>query len=224
MGELLQEPETEHDEDEQTEFSFAELSPEAQARALDKYREGVWEDWEPSDELEHMAGCLRLLGIDLDTCDVPLMNGKTRSEPDIHYRLSYCQGDGAAFTGNWSAKDLRLAQLAGEVADDDVIHRYGAELLAVYLRYPKAECRIARGMGLLSLSVEVDHETLDLDEDAHCEEIADLAEQLQDIFRACAQWIYDQLRDEADYQTSDENCREGIEANEYLFDGDGDRL
>jgi hypothetical protein len=42
--------------------------------------------------------------------------------------------------------------------------------------------------------------------------------------RDFADWIYDQLRKEYEYQMSDEQVDETLIANEYEFDEDGDRI
>lgn len=42
--------------------------------------------------------------------------------------------------------------------------------------------------------------------------------------RDFADWIYERLSDEYDYQTSDSAVEETIRANEYEFDEDGERV
>ena len=63
----------------------------------------------------------------------------------------------------------------------------------------------------------------DVEDDDGMATLPDL-EPVEDLMRDFADWIYHQLREAYDYQMSDEACKEAIEANEYTFDEDGERL
>ena len=67
------------------------------------------------------------------------------------------------------------------------------------------------------MSVEVEH-----NEDRY-RDIGDAEEEITQLMRDFADWIYERLSDEYDYQTSDEAVEEAIRANEYEFDEEGDR-
>jgi hypothetical protein len=59
-------------------------------------------------------------------------------------------------------------------------------------------------------------------EDSREIEVSDTAEEeITEALRAFADWVYDQLRAEYDYQTSDKAVEEAIRANEYEFTVDG---
>lgn len=195
-----------------TTYAFAELDERAQQRALDWYREGQTEVWEP--DLDDVATCLRYLGIELDS--------DNRGRPDIHYRISWSQGDGASFEGVWHAEAMDLAELH-QYTGDTTLHRLGAQLLAVLLCHPRAECRIITGVGVgigwINIECVYSGESDDDGDPAGLDEM--VWEQLKTAFRGCADWVYRRLRDDLEYQTSDESCTEGIDANGYQFDEDG---
>ena len=67
------------------------------------------------------------------------------------------------------------------------------------------------------MSVEVEH-----NEDRY-RDIGDAEDEITQLMRDFAYWIYAALESEYDYQTSDEAVEEAIRANEYEFDENGDR-
>ena len=55
-------------------------------------------------------------------------------------------------------------------------------------------------------------------------DIGDAEDDIAQLMRDFADWIYDQLEKEYEYQCSDNVVEESIIANEYEFDEDGDRV
>lgn len=227
MSELLQGPEAQdvdEDEGEQTAFKFAELSPRAQSRAIDYESSGQSQCWEPC-ELDYAAHCLGLLGISVDTATRSNSGGRPVRYKEFAYALGG-RDDGASFAGDWRAADLRLAELALNVADDSPLLGYGAQLMALYLGHPKARATIRHQQQRsgFSLQVGIDHDAFGLDEDEDMARIEDLEGELKDIFEGCAQWIYTLLLEDYEDCISEERCREQLEQGDARFDEDGEVL
>jgi hypothetical protein len=218
----MTEIEIEEEVAEKTEFTFAELSETAKQKAIEWYAEGQSADWEP--DYDDILRCFGFLGIEVSSHPVKLMNGKTRQEPDIHYAISWSQGDGATFEGTWAAERMDLAGLHAYAPQDDTLHRLGAKLLVVLLCHPDATAKITTtryGPGLESMGIE---DAVTGEADAQGDELLlaqELVDMMDGVMDALAGWIYDQLRDELEHQTSEEVCIEGIEANDTTFDEDG---
>lgn len=205
--------------DDKVEFKFAELSDEAKRVALEWFRVVVNSDWEP--EYEDIVTCFGFLGIEFDQESYRTMGGSTMQRPAIEYQLSWCQGDGAVFRGKWKAEDMDIAALHEHAPQDTTLHDIGRQLTLILLRWPTAWARIKTvnyGPGLSGMSIEADESSFDEDLDP------DIEDQMNPIIGACAQWIYDQFRSDLEWQGADEQCIEGIEANDYTFDEEGNHI
>lgn len=207
--------------DEKTEFKFDELSDSAKARALDWYREGQSQDWDGEYTIADCKTCLGFLGFEVDTNTRANSKGVTYTLPAIYYQISWSQGDGAVFEASWKAEDVDMAALADHAPIDTDLRNWAAQLMVIRLRYPDATARVKTrptGPGLDHMFVDdVDTQT-DRDAPTYDEW---MEEQLKEIADHLAHWIYTQLRNELEYQTSDEVCEEGITSGEYKFDEDG---
>ena len=77
--------------------SYSELSPEAQARAIERWRDRIGELWDSNDNDEITETLVNDLkyeyGIEVSTHTEKGLRGKTYDVPDIEWKLSYCQGD-----------------------------------------------------------------------------------------------------------------------------------
>ena len=199
-------------------YTFDELD----ARAKDKARD--WFRNVSSDDFHEMSGacmyddfvtCARILGIDISTHTVRLMNGTSRQAPDIFYSGFCSQGDGASFAGTYryakgAAKAIRehapldtdLHSIAGELQRLQKRHFYGvsARISAPWSHRLNVEVAEVGGMRW------------------------DFDDTLQDILQSFADWMYEQLEKEYEYQNSDEAVNENIRANEYEFTSDGERI
>lgn len=191
--------------DTDTTFKYADLDERAQERAREWYSESVGQDWEP--ELDGFVQCLGWLGFDV-------------SGDSIHYSISWSQGDGAIFSGDWCAESMNLAALT-ENRPDPTLMRIGAQLMVQFLRFPKSVVKIyerSSGPGLGYMYVE-DHDTGTDPQEQNYD--VELEQSVKDLAKQLAGWIYTEMRDDLEYQTSDEAVVEGIEANDYDFDEDG---
>ena len=63
---------------------------------------------------------------------------------------------------------------------------------------------------------------MDVERQDEKEMTADAEEGVKEFLRDFADWIYRRLENEYDYRTSEEGCREAIEANDYEFTEEGD--
>lgn len=207
-------------------FSFDELTDAAKNKARDWFREATGHDsYEFEFEFEFVTDDFvtvgNILGVAFDTHSVRLMNGKTRSEPNIYWSGFCSQGDGACFEGLYDYAPGAPAKIREHAPEDRELHRIADELTRL------------QTVNLFGLQASVkqesshyDHENtvsidvLDLrDEDRTVAEADEVDELMRDLMR----WFYARLDEHNDYINSDEYIDESIEANEYLFDEDGGR-
>lgn len=207
-------------------FKYEELSDDAKARARDWWRQGRCGD---ADSLEHViedaATCGALLGIDLRTRSVKLMGGGTRLEPCVYWSGFSSQGDGACFEGNWTAKDVGCIKLRQHAPDEKELHRIADALAQIASDYPDASASTKQsGHYSHSGCMQVVCDSgIDLDETDDNEARAEAfpEDDLIQLLRDFADWIYRSLEKEYEYQNADEQVAENIIANEYEFTSDG---
>jgi hypothetical protein len=201
---------------ETTVYKYGELGEAAQARARQWYISSERETWEP--QFDDVVTLLTQLGFDLDYHDVQLMSGKTRPEPTIHYSIGGSD-DGASFEGKWYADRMDTGTMLDDRPTDQALKYINAALMTIRLSYPDTTCRVDTSAASSSVRInDVDRGMGDDDAEADDDVINVLTMAVQAIGR----WIYEGFRDELDYRLSDENAIEGINANDYEFDEDGD--
>lgn len=215
-------------------FTFDELSDVAKERARSWYRESRYEDTSEFDfTIEDFVTIAEIIGITFSTHEVKLMSGKSRTEPNIYWSLSYSQGDGACFEGTYEHNDDSCAKIREHCNDDELL-RVTDELNRIQ------SGRVLLGQPMLDATIKkTDHHychentvTIDVDDvqddwevegqgpsESFEEARAQIAELLKDLMR----WLHKALRDEDEYRNSDEAVDESIEANEYTFDEEGNR-
>jgi hypothetical protein len=203
-------------------YQFDELSPKAQANAIDWYRE-LWmssgdTDWADY-TLEDADEIAKLLGIEIKRRDVRLMNGKTRQDPGVYFQL-HTQGSGASFSGTYAYRQHSVKLVTEHAPQDAELARIAQGLLAVQAkhRYQLTAVMEADGRevysGAVCITVYKDGDELD---------DADATDGVIGYLRAFMDWTYKQLTAEYDYQTSDEYIRETLEASDYEFMEEGSR-
>lgn len=208
-------------------FTFDELSDRAKETAREWWRESESQEFGAFGEIfEPAETAAALLGIAFDYNRIPLHGGKTRTEPDIRYSGFCSQGDGASFVGTYSSKTQPLpAVLRAEFPQDQTLHDLADALHALRVQYRLLtghwfDVKVTQDghyVHKFTMSVEVTDETTG-------QEIEDvqISNNLLELMRDFAQWIYDGLEAEYDYRMSDENVDESIRTNEYEFDEDGE--
>ena len=203
-------------------FQYDELDDRAKERAREWYSRPVFEDscdWEFV--YEDAAEVADILGIDLRQRRVQLMGGGHRYEPSIYFSGFWSQGDGACFEGTYRYAKGATKKIREYAPQDKELHRIADELQAVQRKHFYHLIASMNHTGHYChsgcMSVEVEH-----NEDRY-RDIGDAEEEITQLMRDFADWIYDRLESEYDYQTSDEAVEEAIRANEYEFDEEGER-
>lgn len=181
-------------------YSFNELSEEAQQTAIEKlYDINVdLDDWGEYilDDAKEIG---QLIGIAIK---------------NIYYSGFYSQGDGACFEGYYHYQIGGLKALKEYAPEDKELHRIAQELQELQKRnFYKLEASVKQsghyshdGCTVIDAGYDVAWETTDA-----------LSELLRDFMK----WIYRQLEQEYEFQTSEEQIRETILANDYQFNING---
>jgi hypothetical protein len=200
---------------EKTVYQFDELDDSAKERARDWYRTlGV-----ESDELtdyEHWTEAASILGITFDT-------QRGSSDPKIWWSGFSSQGDGASFEGRYEYAKGAAKRIREFAPEDKELHRIADALQALQRRH-FYQLWAVMGRGHLSnhyshsgtMSVDVDRAGADMD-------LHDACDDLRQLMRDFADWIYSQLNSSNDYLTSDERIDEAIRINECEFTEEGNR-
>jgi hypothetical protein len=204
---------------ETTAYKFSELSENAKEKARDWWRQHVFSDNNDWDCIyEDAATIADLMGIDLRQRRVELMNGSIRYDPCIYFSGFSSQGDGACFEGTYRYRKGSVKAIKKHAPKDKELHRIVEELFDMQKR---AKWTITATMehrghynhsGCMVVGVDMDVRGLI--------PVGGVTQCMRDF----ADWIYDQLRKEYEYQMSDEQVDETLIANEYEFDEDGDRI
>jgi hypothetical protein len=200
-------------------YKFSELNDDAKEKAREWYREAAldYDWWDFVFEDAVMVG--RILGIEIDHREVPLMNGKTRREPVIYFSGFSSPGDGACFEGRYSYAKGWRKRLLGYAPQDK-------ELLAIGEALQKAQHDTKwaitartkqRGHYYHSKSMTIEC-WCDLE---HQPESNDWMMTVEQCLINFADWIYARLESEHDWLLSDEAVDESIKANEYEFTQEG---
>ena len=204
-------------------FQYDELDDRAKERAREWYSRHVFEDscdWEFV--YEDAAEVADILGIDLRQRRVQLMGGGHRYEPSIYFSGFWSQGDGACFEGTYRYAKGATKKIREYAPQDKELHRIADELQAVQRKHFYHLIASMNPTGHYHhsgcMSVEVEHS-----EDRY-RDISDAEDEIKQLMRDFADWIYSQLENEYDYQTSDSAVEEAIRANKYEFDENGDLL
>lgn len=161
------------------------------------------------------------LGIDLRSKQVKLMNGKYRWEPSIYWSGFWSQGDGACFEGSYHYK--KNWQKDFPAPQDEELIAIGKVLQDVQSKYfYKLTARVKHSGHYyheMCTDIEVEYSGDDyrrVDEDD--------ADTIRECLREFMRWIYKSLKQEYDYQSSDEVVDETLIINQYEFDEEGNRV
>lgn len=208
-----------------TVFQFSELSERAKERARTWYRSSDYDDFFSESICEYAATIGDILGIDLRVRRVSLSDGGHMYNPCIYYSGFSSQGDGACFEGSYRYKKgaykALAAHIGGKSKGDKELLRIAKELQNLQSRYFYSLTADMKHSGHYyhsgCMQVDVNYQRDDSRDT--CEAEDDLTQLMRDF----ADWIYRQLETEYDYQNSDSTVNENIEANEYEFTENGDR-
>jgi hypothetical protein len=195
-----------------TGYEYKELDEKAKEKARDWYREASAGDnffaESVTDDAKEVG---KLMGLDIE---------------HIYWSGFSSQGDGACFEGSWHASDVKLQELKEHAPEDEKLHAIVDGLAAMAKDYPNASFTVRHSghyqhEGCTDFDVSIpDDEGDEIDTD----DSRATQERLIELARDYMRWIYRTLKSEWEYQDSDEQVTEAIEANEYLFTKAGNRL
>ena len=208
---------------ETTVYAIDELSDAAKEAARCWYRQhGLHDEWYDF-IYEDFGTICRILGVTLRTSPVRLHGGGTRDKPHLMFRGFWSQGDGASFEGVWRHAGGSRKAVREHAPKDTELHRISDVLNDVQRRNFFQLNATVRQSGLycheytMTIEVERDSPTGQPPTDG-AEDI--VIEALRDL----ARWLYRQLRQEHEHQTSDAAVDEAIQVNEWTFTAEGKRF
>lgn len=190
-----------------TVYRFAELPEKIQKNILADYRDINTDfDWYAGiyDDAKHIG---KLMGIEVR---------------DIYFSGFYSQGDGACFVGTYQYAENSVEKVREYAPNDTQLHEIAQELDAlqakhensIYAHIYKID-HYYNHEGTIAISAEY--------ADKKDKYSVDIDSTLVGILRDFMRWIYQNLKEEYEYITSDEAVRETIEANGFEFYINGTR-
>lgn len=203
---------------EKTIYEYSELSDSAKDKAREWYR-GLIETEEYTEFVYEWAQeVAAIIGIEFDT----RKNGKS---PKIWFSGFCSQGDGACFDGAYSFAKGSKKRIRDFAPNEAELHRIVDSLQAIQKKhlYGIRATMSHRGhyyhSGCMSVNVEHDGSSIGRGVD-----VSDFEDEITQLMRDFADWIYEKLEAEHDHQTSDVTIAENIEANGYEFDENGNNV
>jgi hypothetical protein len=212
-------------------YKFEELSDAAKEKARDWYRSSGLHDGWWDGVYEQAERAAAILGIDIDR------ERQGNGRISCIFFSGFCsQGDGASWTGSYRYTKGALKAIKKEwpltwkhpdgqtIVSEGApeLHRIAQGLQDVQRRhFYKLTATVTRGAGSNhyshsnTMAVDVEHD------DDRYRDIGDAEDDIKQLLRDFADWIYSELEREHDYLNSDEAVDETIIANEYEFDEGG---
>ena len=205
-------------------YSFDELSPEAQAKAIEKYRDGMDWHWESQFITEDFQERLAELGYPTD---------------DVNWSLSYCQGDGVAFYGDIDVPKVAQRLLKGDVLE--LFNRMVEENLTISMSlYRNSFGHHYSHWNTMEVEIDGDDdgtmmEYLYPELEEGTDEYIEKANAVQNVFDVLLESVDSDVKDvsselersgyeQIDYYQSDEAITEEIRSNGFEFEEDGTRF
>lgn len=203
-------------------YTYDELDDSGKEKAREWYAQHVFDDscdWEfVYEDAVRMA---ELMGIEIDQRAWTNSHGFKGKEPCIYFSGFSSQGDGANFEGTYRYSKGAVKAIKSECNDAELI-RIAYALQVVQRKHFYRLYATCKPRGHYShsgcMSVDVEHK------DDPYRDLGDDEEEVRQLLRDFADWIYERLETEYDYQTSDEAVEETILANEYEFYETGEPL
>lgn len=206
-----------------TVYTFDELDGRARERARDWYRQASTDDDWHETVFEDFERVCDILGVDLATRTFRLYGGGIRRKPCIWFSGFSSQGDGACFEGAYSYRKGAARDIQAYAPGDERLAAISDRLQRVQRRNLYAlEARMTHsGRYYHEYCMEISVERAS---DTYQPPTPDAEDIVVEALRDLARWLYRQLEQEYDYQTSDEVVDENIEANGYTFTEAGRRF
>lgn len=206
-------------------YQYSELSQSAQERARDWYRRASTDDnFFAESVTDDFYEVLDALGFTYDRKRTPVWSGFSS------------QGDGFAFTGTWYAArckvDALIADRPATYTDengDEQTSEHNARLVVVLEAFRELARQFPNSYGSTEASRYGHSQVKNAwdsgvdDDDMDAATILEHTETFAEACRDLAHHFYRSLESEYDFQNSDAQVQEAIEANEYEFTEDGER-
>lgn len=204
-----------------TVYLFNELSDTAKETARDWWRQLEQSDFDTECTIEDAQRMGAILGIELATHAVTLMNGTTRRDPTVYWSGFSSQGDGACFEGAYRYAKGAAKAIRAEAPTDKTLHAIADNLQAAQrANFYRLEASCThRGHYSHSGCMAVDVS----DREDSYRDIGDADETVRQCMRDFADWIYRQLETEYEWRMADAQVDDAITDNEYEFDENGNR-
>ncbi len=208
---------------ETTVFTIDEISEAAKEKARIWYRDqGLHDEWYDF-VYEDFETICRILGITLKTSPVRLYGGGTRDKPHLWFRGFWSQGDGASFEGSYAHAKGAAKAIRAHAPRDDELHRIADDLQEVQRRNfyrLNADIRQSgRYCHEYTMAIEVERDSPTWQPPTRGAE-----DTVTEAMRDLARWLYRQLRQEYEHQTSADAIDEIVAVNEWTFTADGSRF
>jgi len=192
---------------EKTLYKFDELSDDAKEKAREWYRSSD-NDRDFSYVIDDAVTIGAMLGIDIN----PTNKGYGK-RPAIYFSGFHSQGDGACFEGSYSYKNGALKAIQAYAPKDRELHAIAKQLQDLQRQH------------FYSLTAKMNHQghyyhswCMRVEVNYSLDDSRSLPEnELTDLMRLFADWVYDKLQAEDEWFRSDECVDESILANEYEF-------
>jgi len=202
-----------------TVYQFDELSDKAKEKAREWYR-SCSDSSDLDNVIEDFTRIAEIIGLELSTRSVPLMGGMSRQEPEIYYSVGDCQSDYAEFAGTWKCKAGCLKAIKEYAPQDTGLHSVVSDWQAL-----QKTCFYQLRVSCNGNSVNRNTcNIVDVYRYDDKEVNADIEELTRELVDRLSSWLYEQLRKECEYQSSNEYVDEAMHANKYEFYENGERV
>lgn len=202
-------------------FTYEELSEGAKARAREWYVRGNNFEDHIENIYANIVEVAKILGIEFDKVATPLVNNTIRYDPAIYFSGFSSQGDGACFTGRYAYKKGAVKAARRFAPKDAKLARIAAEMQSIQRRYFYKLVAIITHRDWYYHARTIDVEILHSDDEYRA--VGGAQNEIKKCLVDFADWIYEQLEKQNDYQNSDDVVAESIIANGYEFLENGER-
>lgn len=208
----------------ETTFKFADLSKEAKERAREEYRESnSFDEYHYDCIFEDAVAIAALLGITIDKRGYSDDPGAWAKKPDISFSGFCSQGDGASFQGSYTYVPDAITSVTAYCFKDETILRIATKLSVLQATRVLLSLEPLTGE-ILTYGSYCHSGTMRFDsrhpDDSESHELDDQhEEQIIQLMRDFADWIYERLEAEYDYIDSDEYIDEQLQDDEFDEDG-----
>jgi hypothetical protein len=182
-------------------YLYNELSDTAKQKARDWWYTYGFEYF-PDCVIEYTQQMAAILGI---------------ADCKVFYSGFWSQGDGACINGRYSYNKGALKRIKEYTPTDTVLHGIAKRLQDAQSKvFYGTTCKITHSGGYChanSMDYDFNNDTIENTNESNII--------IRECFYDFANWIYKQLNDEYDYQTSDNEVEETLITNEYEFTEEG---